>query len=89
MLSVERVPLTPHPHSTVAQLIVRNLDERLVRLLKERAASRGRSAEEEHRRILQAALQSQGLSEHLTAIPEIGDDEDFARQADLPRPIDL
>lgn len=73
----------------MAQLIVRNLDEGLVQLLRERAASHGRSAEEEHRRILQSALQSQGLAPHLTAIPEVGDDEDFARQADLPRLIDL
>jgi plasmid stability protein len=38
------------------QLIVRNLDRRVVAALKARAASRGRSAEAEHRAILERAL---------------------------------
>jgi plasmid stability protein len=38
------------------QLIVRNLDRRVVNALKARAASRGRSAEAEHREILERAL---------------------------------
>ena len=38
------------------QLIVRNLDRRIVDALKVRAASRGRSAEAEHREILEQAL---------------------------------
>src|ERR1044071_203544 len=42
--------------SIMAQLIVRNLDEALVRELKARAARKGRSAEEEHRAILREAL---------------------------------
>jgi plasmid stability protein len=40
----------------VAQLIVRDLDEEIVAALKARAAEHGRSAEAEHRRILEAAL---------------------------------
>jgi hypothetical protein len=40
----------------MAQLLVRNLDRELVRALKERAARRGRSAEAEHRAILESAL---------------------------------
>lgn len=40
----------------MAQLIVRNLDEVLVRLLKQRAAAKGVSVESEHRRILEEAL---------------------------------
>lgn len=40
----------------MASLVVRNLDEELVRRLKERARAEGRSAEAEHRRILEAAL---------------------------------
>ena len=40
----------------MAQLIVRNLDESLVRLLKQRAAAKGVSVESEHRRILEEAL---------------------------------
>lgn len=40
----------------MAQLIVRNLDDELVALLKQRAAAHGRSAEAEHRLILEQAL---------------------------------
>jgi plasmid stability protein len=39
-----------------AQLIVRNIDESLVKILKIRAAQHGRSAEAEHREILRQAL---------------------------------
>ena len=44
----ERKPLT--------QLVVRNLDPELIRRLKARAAAAGRSAEAEHRALLEAAL---------------------------------
>ncbi len=37
----------------MAQLMVRNLEEDLVRALKRRAAKHNRSAEQEHREILQ------------------------------------
>jgi plasmid stability protein len=40
----------------MARLTVRNLDEDLMRRLRIRAAEHGRSAEEEHRRILEVAL---------------------------------
>jgi plasmid stability protein len=40
----------------VAQLLVRNLDDDLVRRLKIRAVAAGRSAEAEHRLILEQAL---------------------------------
>lgn len=40
----------------MASLIVRNLSEDLVKRLRVRAALNGRSGEEEHRRILEAAL---------------------------------
>jgi plasmid stability protein len=42
----------------MAQLTVRNLDRELVRRLKIRAAEHNRSAEAEHRAILEAALRS-------------------------------
>lgn len=82
----------------MAQLTVRNLDDGLVQLLEERAASRGHSAEEELRRILQAALhhqgpeaarQGKGLAQHLTSIPDVGHGEDFDRRSDHHRPVDL
>ena len=44
----------------MAQLIVRDLDESVVAALKARAARNGRSAEAEHRRILEAALGREG-----------------------------
>jgi antitoxin FitA len=73
----------------MAQLIVRNLDDDLVRRLRQRAASHGRSAEEEHRVILRAALRSHDLADHLAAIPDVGDDRDFERQTELPRDVEL
>ena len=42
----------------MAQLLVRDLPETLVLALKERAAANGRSAEAEHRLILEEALRS-------------------------------
>jgi plasmid stability protein len=77
----------------MAQLIVRNLDEAVVEALKARAAAHGRSAEAEHRAILYAALRGpaagKSLWEWLAAMPDVGDDADFARQKDLPRDVDL
>ena len=73
----------------MAQLIVRNIDEDLVRRLKERAASHGRSAEEEHRQLLRAALRSEGLLDRLYEMPDAGTDVDFGRTSELPRLVDL
>jgi len=73
----------------MAQLIVRNLDEELVRQLKVRAARRGRSAEAEHREILRDALKARGtgktLKQRLLEMPAVGDDADFARRRDVGR----
>ncbi len=79
----------------MAQLIVRNLDQDLVDALKARAAAHGRSAEAEHRAILYAALHGPAagrtLWEWIAAMPDLGEggDEDFARQRDLPRDVEL
>lgn len=76
----------------MAQLIVRNLEDDVVRALKERAGRHGRSAEAEHREILRQVLLSRPAEdpkEVLLAMPDVGDDEDFARIPDLPRRIDL
>lgn len=67
----------------MAQLMVRNLPEDLVKALKQRAAKHNRSAEQEHREILQAALRGprrRHLAEILAAIPNVGNDQDFARE---------
>ena len=66
----------------MAQLMVRNLPEDLVKALKQRAAKNNRSAEQEHREILQAALRGprrRSLADVLGSMPNVGKDEDFAR----------
>jgi plasmid stability protein len=66
----------------VAQLVVRNLPEDLVKALKQRAAKNNRSAEQEHREILRAALKRprrRTFAEALASMPNVGKDEDFAR----------
>jgi antitoxin FitA len=69
----------------MASLIVRDIDESLVRELKQRAANHGRSAEAEHREILANVLRrplKRHLAEVLAAVPHVGHDEDFARVED-------
>ena len=66
----------------MANLLVRGVDEALVKALKERAGAHGVSAEAEHRQILEAALsrpKKRSFAELLTAIPEVGTDADFQR----------
>lgn len=70
----------------MANLIVRDIDEALVRALKQRAARCGRSAEAEHREILASVLRRPGkrpLAQVLAAIPNVGRDDDFARVEDV------
>lgn len=75
------------------QLIVRNLEEEVVRELKLRAARHGRSAEAEHREILREALlparDTRSLKELLLAMPEAGEDSDFERIQDRGRDVAL
>ena len=69
----------------MANLIVRDIDESLVRALKQRAARSGRSAEAEQREILASVLRrprKRQLAQALAAIPNVGRDEDFARVED-------
>lgn len=78
----------------MAQLRVRQVEEKLVRKLKQRAGEHGVSMEEEHRRILREALlgsavQRPSLKEYLLAMPDVGSDEDFARERDLGREVQL
>ncbi len=66
----------------MANLLVRNIDDDLVRALKERAGAHGRSVEAEHREILAAALtrpRRRSFAEILAAMPDVGTDSDFAR----------
>lgn len=77
----------------MAQLLVRNLDESVVRELKLRAARNGCSAEEEHRRILRKALgfgpSAMPLKELLLKMPAAGRDADLERPDDLGREPNL
>jgi plasmid stability protein len=70
----------------MASLVVRNLDQRVVDALKQRAARHGRSAEAEHRAILEEVLlmmpKKKSFAEALTSMPNVGQDEDFARLED-------
>jgi antitoxin FitA len=70
----------------MAQLLVRDVDEAIVKALRNRAARHGRSAEAEHREILSQALRRtrrRSFAEVLAAVPNVGTDQDFARVEDL------
>jgi plasmid stability protein len=77
----------------MSQLVVRNVDPAVVKALKMRAASKGRSAEAEHREILRDALAGsrpyRSFKAMLLAIPAAGTDRDFAAQRGRPRPVRL
>jgi len=71
--------------SLMADLLVRGVDDAVVRELKKRAGAHGRSAEAEHRAILAAALLTpprRSLAELLAAMPDVGLDSDFQRVED-------
>jgi antitoxin FitA len=71
----------------VVQLIVRDLEEELVRKLRMRAARHGKSAEAEHREILRRALgrraMGKTLKQRLLEMPSVGSEKDFARSREL------
>jgi len=67
----------------VADLLVRGVDEEIVRALKARAGAHGRSAEAEHREILAAVLtrpRRRSFAEVLASMPDVGMDSDFERE---------
>ena len=75
------------------QLIVRNVPPEVVTRLKRRAAEHGRSAEAEHREILKQALLGPSAAGSLKALllsmPNVGEDEDFARPRSRRRRVVL
>jgi len=77
----------------MAQLIVRNLDPTIAARLQERARRHGVSAEEEHRRILRAALTADvddlDFKSFLASLPDVGWDELFQRRPHALRQVDL
>ena len=79
----------------MAQLIVRKLEDKVVRKLKERAAQYGVSMEEEHRRILRETLLKKekpkmSFGEFLISPPYVDlPDSVFKRKREMPRDVSL
>jgi plasmid stability protein len=76
------------------QLIVRQIEEKVVRKLKQQAGEHGVSMEEEHRRILRESLlgkpgRRKSFKEALLAMPNVGKDADFTRGPQVDRPVKL
>jgi antitoxin FitA len=76
------------------QLIVRQLEAKVVKKLKARAGLHGVSMEEEHRRILREALLGKGsasssFKDYLLAMPEVGTSDTFTRTRDKGRKVVL
>ena len=76
------------------QLIVRKVEDKVVRKLKARAGLHGVSMEEEHRRILREALLGKtarrtSFKEFLLTMPNVGPDSVFRRSADKGRKVAL
>ena len=76
------------------QLIVRQIEEKVVKKLKQQAGAHGVSTEEEHRRILRTSLlgkagKRRSFKEALLAMPNVGKDADFERGPQLERPLEL
>ena len=71
----------------MASLVVRNLDQGIVDALKRRAARHGRSAEAEHRAILEEVLlmklRRKSFAEALSEMPNVGQDDDFERLEEM------
>ena len=76
----------------MSQLIVRRLEEKVVKRLKARAGQDGVSVEEEHRRILRQALlgkagESRSFKQYSMEMPDAGPDNIFARTHDKGRKV--
>ena len=76
------------------QLIVRKIEEKVVKKLKARAGLHGVSTEEEHRRILREALMGDtakrpSFKEYLLKMPDVGPDSVFERKRDTGRNVEL
>lgn len=78
----------------MSQLIVRQIEAKVVKKLKARAGLHGVSMEEEHRRILREALLGEAgmrpsFKEYLLSMPEAGSDRFFDRKPDRGRKVEL
>lgn len=73
-------------------LVVRNLDETIIKALKMRAVAHHRSTEAEHRAILAEVLmkpQRKSFAEALSSMPDVGLDTDFLRINDADSSPDV
>ena len=77
----------------MAQILIRKLDESVVRKLRAKAAAEGVSAEEEARRILRKSLTGDSpvmsLTDFLRTMPEGEDDSIFERPKSKQRKVVL
>jgi plasmid stability protein len=77
----------------MSQILIRKLDEAVIRKLRARAAAEGVSAEEEARRILRRSLvgdaPTMSLIDFLRTMPEADDDRIFERRKSKPRKVEL
>ena len=79
----------------MSQLLVRNIEQAVVKKLRRRAADLGVSVEEAHRRLLRDVLNGDAIdanlsfNKYLCNIPKNDDDIEFLRSRDLPRDISL
>ncbi|MHB8522834.1 MAG: FitA-like ribbon-helix-helix domain-containing protein [Limisphaerales bacterium] len=78
----------------MSQLIVRQIEEKVVKKLKQQAGQHGVSMEEEHRRILRGALLGaskprRSFKDYLLSMPNVGKDKDFGRGPQIERPVQL
>lgn len=75
------------------QILIRRLDQHVVRNLRAKAASDGISAEEEARRILRRSLVGElptmSLIDFLRTMPDVGDGRIFRRPKRKPRKVKL
>lgn len=79
------VALNEKGKSTMANLLVRNIDDDIANAIKLRARQHGISAEAEHRRILEMVLthpKKKSFIEVLSEMPNVGEDANFARIED-------
>jgi hypothetical protein len=75
------------------QILIRKLEEAVVRKLRAKAAAEGVSAEEQARRILRKSLigdsPGMGFIDFLRTMPDVVDDRVFERKKRMPRKVDL
>ena len=75
------------------QILIRRLDQHIIRKLRAKAAADGVSAEEEARQILRRSLVGElpamSLIDFIRTMPEVGDSDIFRRPKRKPRTVKL